>query len=702
MYKLALLLLVATTAWLSTPARAASPPQLPLPACVDGQGACGKLNPLVIGTAPGTLTAGSSLLMATVPTGPVCNSMNGYTYIWSPSACYAGVHKPVIVTCAYIDLKDMKFKEMACQSALYKVPSQAPVPLFTLKRPAGNTDYGGSTECGADANYETFAYGGPFTIKESIWVNRGDRARFCELTMGAKRPDGLHGPTWAKVRVGISYGEDGIGRSGRGETAEFYIPIDGDLRESGPDVSVTATTTLDESARALGESFATYRVTLTNRGDESAENFRLEVVFPDQLLLQNPAPASCTVGEAEFKLPGANFPCSNLRLAAGSAVTLSFTARITNTADLESVTFDALVDSDLNLNDNHAEITVQPTLDAGSLAATIDEMRILLAYNPDLYVNAPKAIINTGAGQACNTYQLNFWDRLEAIRAAHPEAFDRLSYGRITSQPAGYQPGDSTSGHYGVVIYLKGTNYHQTGIVVHGTAGPSRYPFQSETIVGNGDIPSPLDYTGTTMNGKFMRTPITRFQGSPRQESHGTGFEGKYPATAAPAESGPACPFAPTATVVGTQSPVEIHLRNPLGQRVETLNGKVVVQELPMSIHGYAIPHGDGTYAWNLILPRDDYEVTLVGTGDGPYKLTLTTYQDGQPVERVTDGVARPSVTQTFTVQDKPVGAQNPDPPSGSGNGDGGGGAVDHLLLIALAALLLASRLWRTQGATRA
>jgi hypothetical protein len=702
MYKLALLVVVAATGWFSSPASAATPaPVLPLPACIDGQGACGKLNPLVIGTAPGRLTAGSSLLMATVFTGPVCNHMQGYTYVWTPNACYAGVHKPVIVTCAYIDLKDMKFKERSCQSALYRNAAEAPAPLFTLKRPAGNTDYGGSTECGADANYETFAWGGPATIVESTWVARGDRARFCELTMGAKRPDGLYGPTWAKVRVGVSYGEDGIGRSGRPETSEFYIPIDGDLRETGPDVSVTATTTLDESTRALGDSFATYRVTLTNRGDQSAENFRLEVVFPDQLLLQKPVPAVCTVGEIEFLLPGANFPCNNLRLAAGSAVTLSFTARITNSADLEPVTFTALVDSDLNPGDNDAEATVRPTLDAGSLAATVNEMRILLAYNPNLYVDAPKAIINTGSGEACNTYQLNFWDRLEAIRAAHPEAFDRLSYGRITSQPAGYQPGDSTSGHYGVVIYLKGTNYHQTGVVVHGTAGPSRYPFQSETIVGNDEIPRPTDYGGTTMNGKFIRTPITSFQGSPRQEAQGTGFEGKYPATAAPPASGPTCPIAPAATVVGTQSPVEIHLRNALGQRVETLNGKVVVQELPVSIHSYAIPHGDGTYAWNLILPRDDYEVTLVGTGDGPYKLTMTTYKDGQPVERVIDGVARPRVTETFALQDKPLTAapQNPDPPGGQGN-SGGGGAMDHLLLVALVTLLLASRRCRNRRVT--
>lgn len=707
MYKLALLIVVAT-AWLSSPARAATPaPQMPLPACVDGQGACGKLNPLVIGTAPGRLTAGSSLLMATVPTGPVCDNMDGYDYIWMPNACYAGVHKPVIVTCAYIDLKDMKFKELNCQSALYKVASQAPAPLFTLKRPAGNTDYGGSTACGADADYETFAYGGPFTIKESIWVNRGDRARFCELTMGAKRPDGLYGPTWAKVRVGISYGEDGIGRSGRAETSEFYIPIDGDLRESGPDVSVTTTTSLDESTRALGDSFATYRVTLTNRGDKRAENFLLEVVLPDQLLLQKPAPDSCILLDngADFTLPGANFPCK-LNLAAGSAVTLSFTARITNTADLEPVSFEAIVDSDLNANDNRSEATVQPTLDASSLSATMDEMSILRSYNPDLYVNAPTAIVNTGNGEACNTYQLNFWERLEAIRAAHPEAFDRLSYGRITSQPAGYQPGDSTSGHYGVVIYLKGTNYHETGVVVHGTAGPSRYPFQPETIVGNRDIDVPglLDPAGTTMSGKFNRTPIASFQGSPRQELYGIGFEGNYPATAAPATSGPSCPFAPNATVVGTQSPVEIHLRNPLGQRVQTLNGKVVVQELPMDIHSYAIPHGDGTYAWDLILPRDDYEVTLVGTGDGPYKLTLTTYQDGQPVERVTDGVARPGVTENFTVQDKPAAPPGPGapptaPPGGNAEEKGGGGAVDLLLLFSLACLLLVtSRRWKARG----
>jgi hypothetical protein len=703
MYKLALLLIVAATAWLSGPASAATPaPQMPLPPCVEGVGACGKLNPLVIGTAPGRLTAGSSLLMATVASGGVCDSMNGYSYIWSPSGCFAGVHRPAIVTCAYIDLKDNRFKEGSCQSVLYRSASQAPAPLWTLKRPAGNVDYGGSTECGADANYETYAWGGPYTIKESLWSARGERARFCELTMGNKRPDGLYGPTWAKVRVGIQWGENGIGRSGRSETSEFYIPIDGDLRETGPDVSLTTISTLDESGRARGESFATYRVTLTNRGDQRADNFRMEVVFPDQLLLQQPMPAACSSREELFVRPGANFACSNMSLAAGSAVTLVFRARITNAADLEPVTFNTIVDSDLNLADNDAEATVRPTLDAGTLAGTEDEMRILRSYNPDLYINAPKAIINTGSGQACNTYQSNFWDRLEAIRAAHPEAFDKLSYGRITSQPAGYQPGDSTSGHYGVVIYLKGTNYHDTGVIVHGTAGPSRYPFQPETIVGNRDIDAPglLDPAGTTMSGKFMRTPISSFQGSPRQEAQGVGFEGNYPAAASAAASGPSCPFAPEATSIGTQSPVEIHVRNPLGQRVQTLNGKVVMNELPMDIHSYAIPHGDGTFAWNLILPRDDYDVTLVGIGDGPYKLTVTTYKDGAPVERVTDGVARAGVAESFTVQDKPPVTANP--PAGTGSGGGGGGAVDMALLVALGALLLASRRCGMRGRAQA
>jgi hypothetical protein len=273
MSKLPLLLLLAAAAWIAIPASAASPPALPLPPCVDGQGACPVTNPLVTGTASGTLTAGGSVLITTVPTNGVCGSMNGYTYIWSPSGCYAGVSRPVIVTCAFIDLKDMRFKEMQCQQALYKKPAEAPAPLFTLLRPAGNTDYGGSTQCGAAGNYQTYAWGGPFTITESIWQSRGDRARYCELSMAAKRPDGLYGPTWAKVRVGIIYGEDGIGHSGRGESAEIYVPIDGDLR-GGVDASVLVTHQLGGSD---DERTLTLSVIVENAGEVAADSVVLDV-----------------------------------------------------------------------------------------------------------------------------------------------------------------------------------------------------------------------------------------------------------------------------------------------------------------------------------------------------------------------------------------------------------------------------------------
>ena len=48
------------------------------------------------------------------------------------------------------------------------------------------------------------------------------------------------------MSVGIVYGEDGLGRSGRSEGAQFYLPIDGDLR-GGVDASVLVTHELSGS-----------------------------------------------------------------------------------------------------------------------------------------------------------------------------------------------------------------------------------------------------------------------------------------------------------------------------------------------------------------------------------------------------------------------------------------------------------------------
>jgi hypothetical protein len=706
MYKLTLLVLVATTAWLSTAARAASPPPLPLPPCIDGQGACGKLNPLVIGTAPGTLTAGNSLLMATVPNGPVCDRMNGYTYLWTPSACYAGVHKPVIVTCAYIDLKDMKFKEMNCQSALYKVSSQAPVPLFTLKRPAGNTDYGGSTECGADANYETYALGGPATIPESTWVSRGDRARFCELTMGAKRPDGLYGPTWAKVRVGISYGEDGIGRSGRAETAEFYIPIDGDLRP-GVDLDVTGTAMIENANWETGRVTATYRATLWNKGTVTAENVQVTFELPVELKYNGEAdavPCKPTESTARPSNRGGTVICSGFTVGANAVRHLDIPVRVLNATDLNArqqsllpemvgepgVKVEAKADNDTNASNNTWVIPLDIPFIAGSTTATLQLMSALNYYFK--YEDARKRL-------GCNEYKEDIFKQLEAVRAQHPSAFTNLSYGPVSSGTY-YILNTFKAGHVGVVVYQKGTDYRKTGIVINGTPFPS--PLSGVSFVGANDGAYGFSHNGfTAADGRLLRTPVNHFPNPPFEESFGEnsayGFEGRYAynsvefggqpdAWAMP----PDTPTSEDAIVVNTQSPVEILLTNSRGQRVETRAGKLVTQELDGAIWSIASPHEDGTFAWTIALPPDRYDVQLRGIASGSYRLTLATYTDGIAKETITDGQTSPDQINQYSV-DAPAGTTK------------GGGALDQWVLLALCGLLAlrlgsAARRWRRAG----
>src|SRR5690606_3478748 len=276
MFKFASLLALALTAWLSTPAHAVSPPPMPLPACVGGEGACPRTNALVTGTTSGTLTAGGTVVIHTVPTNGVCDSMRTSTNVWTPSGCYMRVAVPTIVGCAYIDLSDMQFRESSCQQALYK--NAAPAPLFTLARPAGNTDpY--TTLCGGTPSYDVFFYGGQSSVPGARWAQRGPGALQCALSMAGERPDGLYGPTWVKISVGIGHGETGLGPGGRSESAEFYAPIDGDLR-GGVDVRTLVTHTLSGGP---DDQRLTVHVTLENQGELAAEGAALSFLAPNEL-----------------------------------------------------------------------------------------------------------------------------------------------------------------------------------------------------------------------------------------------------------------------------------------------------------------------------------------------------------------------------------------------------------------------------------
>ena len=133
---------------------------------------------------------------------------------------------------------------------------------------------------------------------------------------------------------------------------------------------------------------------------------------------------------------------------------------------------------------------------------------------------------------------------------------------------------------------------------------------------------------------------------------------------------------------------------------METKDGLIVTQGLSSGIYSMAFPHADGTYAWTLVLPVDDYDVKLVGTRTGPYKLTLTTFDaDGNPVDQVTEGHTTPGQVDDYAVEaseSTPETPATPETPSGNSGSNTssrhGGGAFGPWLLLGLATLAAGSR----------
>jgi hypothetical protein len=217
---------VSATAW-AVPA-----PRLPLPECqtVDGRkvGPCPRESRDVYGWASGTFSVGSTINAYVEPEVPVCVTWGKYTDIWSPSPCYPGVAATTVVGCGYISLVDDTWRETTCNSALYQSPYSQPSPLFS----SGDSD--GYT-CGGQGDFWTFVWGGPYTQKETLWMNRGPDALGCGVTFHGERPDGLWGPTWVKLSATVYVAETGWDTSsGFTRSAEYYVPIDGDLRDLGP------------------------------------------------------------------------------------------------------------------------------------------------------------------------------------------------------------------------------------------------------------------------------------------------------------------------------------------------------------------------------------------------------------------------------------------------------------------------------------
>jgi len=723
----AALLALLLAALISIRAEATSPPDMPLPPCtvVDGvrTGACPAQSDDVSGSASGRFVAGGSVVVNTDPKHPVCNTWGKYTGIWEPSPCFANVAAPQIVGCATIDLRNFgQFRELPCNQALYRSTQGLPSPLFTMRRPGGAAGYQGRTACGDTPDYWTFFYGGPSTDPASIWTARGPSALTCEVTFaGPRRPDGLYGPTWVKVRVALGSAVTGDNSSGgKSESADFYVPIDGDMR--GVDVDISGTATMQNADWDNGKVLAVYRATLSNRGGETAENVELLIGLPKQLKYQSTSDSVCTPAEGvdSPNARGGNITCKGFSLAPGSYRTLEVIARIVNATDLaglqsgeieglRGVKLNVRADNETDTTNNSAVVAVDIPFRTGSYDDTLIAMKGLAPY-----FNYQTDILKS----QCNVYKTDIFARLEQIHAAHPEVFANLSYGGISSGEYDIAYGLSRSlGHVGVVVYPKGTNYRQAGIVINGT--PSISPLTGHSYVGTADDSYGTPFDGSTSgNGKYLRTAANQFPGLPTEESSADsgvyGFEGRYGYNSAefggtpdPLPVGASCPFEPDAVVVTTESPVDIIATNSRGQRVETQDGKIIAQELDGGIHSMAFPHGDGTYGWTLVLPKAHYDIQLRGTRAGSYRLTLTNYAaDGTPSSVVTSGTTAVGQVDRYTLDapdvapptspptTSPPAPTSPNPstpttePGDSNSGHGGGGSLDVVTLVAMLGVL--------------
>lgn len=694
-------------------AEAVSPPEMPLPPCVevDGQrqGACPQTNPDVTGSAAGKLGAGASVTITTEPTNGICTYHYGHgpDFPWTPSPCYSAIAAPSVANCAVIDLTNGgRFREMSCSQALYKTSSTAPTPLFSLTGPNGRNG------CGARGDFYTYMYGGPANEPGRRWSEFGPAELDCQLRFNGPRPDGLYGPTWVKVRVGIEQAQTGDERRGYSRSAEIYVPIDGDMREF-VDVELMASSVLQGSGDNIT---ITYTATLTNRGDLTAENVGVFIPLPQQVHFKSVSNGRCVHSGA---FVGGNVQCEGLTLAgagasnAGDFEVIDIVTRLINASDFEQpeVRMTASVPNDLDPSDNVDSTSVSPTLSSGSIAQTREAMR---ALEPYFDYQTPDALLS----KQCNVYMDDIYERFQAIHAQAPEVLDNLSYGKITSGDYYWAPIENDwtrAGHVGVVVYPKGTNYHETGIVIHGTPTWSPADDDEQTQRGRREVGAHLDggfLQGTQDHGWYYRTPIQNFPGSPTvQGTEGCGLEGVYPDNVdefsnAPAQCGArieaqTCPAFPDAVTVRTESPVDILATNSKGQRVETRGGSVFLQELDTGIHSFATPHEDGTFGWLLVLPEDDYDIQLLGTGEGPYRLTLTKFDDeGNAIQTVHEGT-----TASGQVDDYEFEAAPAQPPGGDNGGAGsggntgvdngataprksGGGSFDLLTLLALLPLM--------------
>ncbi len=702
---LGVVLLLATGIVAQTAHAASPPPSLPLPACsvVDGvkTGACPAQDDAVDGHASGSFGEGSTVLVTTAPSIGICIASYGGT--WDPSPCFSAIHTPSVGTCGYIDVFDGNtFKEGNCRDVLYKSTAGVPSSLFSLAGANGGA-------CQGSGNFGVYIYGGPANVAGARWSEFGPALLDCNVTFNGPRPDGMYGPTWVKVGVGVTREQNPYDSTTRVRYAEFYVPVDGDMREQYVDLELSMSNQLSGGAEDPTDRI--YADVSNNGGKDAAAHF--SVPLPAQMHVQ-----SATVDGGSCTLPdtftGGEVACDVTVYGKGDQLgrdtrSIQVIARIVDASNfVDDPNATRLVgtvtaDGDTDTSNNSEFTNVLLTLLDGS----VDDTRLLMeALAPYFDYKAPPDPFGTN----CDRYTDNIFERLDAIRQQFPAALADLAFGKILSSDGG---SGGRAGRDGVVVYRKGTNYHQTGIVVYGTPARSAADSDESTQRGTeapGAHVSLTDFTqGTADHFWYYRTAASIFaSGSQSAAPMGCGLEGVYtdnrnqftnnvPDSCVSAAA-PSCPFFPTAVVVQTQSPVDIIATNSRGRIVQTNGGTIGLQELQTGIWSFPVQHTDGTFAWTLVLPPDDYDVKLQGTGTGPYKLTLTKFDDnGNAVNQEYEGDTTPGQINDYSIAAAPVtGGGSGTGSGGAGaSGGGGGGAFGLLGLLALGSLVG----WRMRAA---
>lgn len=617
----------------------------------DDSGPCLNVSEEISASISGSFGESATVGITTQPTHGICIKLSGDVpgYSWSPSPCFDSVASPSVGSCVVIDRFDNDtIKELPCRDALYLQPSGAE-SLFSVADDMGE-------RCGGAGNFQTFAYGGAANVEGARWSEFGPARQTCNISFNGPRPDGLFGPTWAKVTVQAGIAETGGGRRGsiRSVTSEILVPVVGDLRDELIDVGVLATGSTFTEDDVL---FVDTTVFVTNFGSEALSNHPVTINVPTDVIFIEGDFSDCTPNNGEQVPFTSNVMTCFFDLAAtgdsfgSDTKSVDLSLRVTNTTELNGVgriiARTNLAD-DQNLDNNEDAFRFDAPTQPGSVTTTVDALNALEAVFD--YQISSDLLFN----MQCDAYRDDIFARFELLRIDRPDLFDTISYGRITS--GGYnvltQLPDPTSstGHVGVVVYAKGTDYRETGVIIHGTPTWSPVDLDIESRLGLnpiGDHVTEFGFFeqivgyGTQGHGQYYRTPVRNFPGQVRKEdTEACGFEGQYsdnvaefpnPNNCANEQASAAlCPVFPEATVVRTESPVNVRAINANGAVIETSEGTITFdpEEYP-TVFAWDTPHDDGSFGWYIVLPEDDYQLELDGTGEGPYTVHSVTFDDG-------------------------------------------------------------------------